>query len=245
MRGNNKLCVCVTVCRPFTILLMPGCLLVDQILQGSFVWRSITTTLSLYLVCTVYTQKHVCQNPSMYCHTFFLLHTHTHTHQDSPCCSRWVLILDGAIHFRFSRYTAPFDLTCTSHCRLSIFGSDLTICMDLLKFCKLFLNVLFVSSPSVPSQNVRTVQQKPKNKIPDMKSQARITALLVCSLTWFPFLKHVWSILCLLWEGWQEREIIGTEREKQTELPSWIWTGDVVNLRNFTGQLSFFFRSQA
>lgn len=48
------MCVFVCICRLSTILLMQAWLWVDQVPQDSSVWRSITTTLSLYPVHTVY-----------------------------------------------------------------------------------------------------------------------------------------------------------------------------------------------
>lgn len=74
-----NMCVFVCICRLSTIPLMQAWLWVDQAPQDSSVWRSITTTLSLYPVHTVYMWTCKLQARASKNVFHFLWHTHTAT----------------------------------------------------------------------------------------------------------------------------------------------------------------------
>lgn len=205
----NNVCVCA--CRLFTILPMQGCLWVDQVPQGSFVWRSTTTTLSLYLVHTVHMwNKNTHLSPNIYCHTctlsFSFSYTHTHTSSrilHIPLMSAG-LIFNTAIHLKFSRYTFWSRLYESLQTLPSLSWSDLTI--RIYPNCFLILYTSFFAF-GYDSVNHLIASFKlscsPTETEKSLTLIIRITATLVCSvnLIWIYFvcMEHFMP----LFEGWQ------------------------------------------
>lgn len=135
---------------------------------------------------------HTHTHPSVYCRTSFSF-SHAHT------SSRILQIYDGV--------AADFLIRIRSHNMHSYFSNFLQIFFFVLFYVLEFLSGTIVRIISSRPSNFPAVQQRPKLKIPDMNSQARIMALLVCSVCMIKFLckvsmEHFMPLL----EGWQERD---------------------------------------
>ena len=171
------LCVCfVFACRPSTILLMQGYLWVDQVPQGSFVWRSTTTTLSLYLVCTVWTQL----LDQEYSHIlFFVFYTRTH----------------ARTHARTHTHHIRSWISCTHR-------NECWAYLQLRDLLKKFQVYLLISSVRVAEDFAFLILTDMLHlKIPDRNTQVRIIATLsvLSDLDLFSGMEHFKPLL----EDWE------------------------------------------